>query len=213
MDAINLYAKHMDAIDAHYAALKTIVQKSGEAPEGNCLYYHNTFEVFPHLINKRANLLYLASQTGGKVAEIGLNAGHSAVLLAFLSPSSEITFFDLAEHAYVPACFKYLQETFPNKMTLVTGDSRKTLPPFASANLRTFDLVHVDGGHQEDVFRSDLEAAIRMTKVGGVIIADDTNISYINELLNEKMEDGILSEIKGLLYTIGYEHRAFRKIR
>ncbi len=211
MDAIELYTAHTEAIDAHYDVLKSRIENSGVAPEGNCLYYHNSFNVFPHLINKRANLLYLASKVPpyARIAEIGLNAGHSAVLLTLLRGDSDITFFDLCEHPYVRDCFAYLQSAFPNKMKLIDGDSRTTLPLFSSTHICEYDLVHVDGGHQKEVFANDLECAIRMLKYGGVLIADDTNIDYINELLDVKVRMGILKENKDLLYTVGYEHRAF----
>lgn len=215
MDAIELYSKHSEAIDAHYDALKGVIEKSGVAPEGNCLYYHNSFNVFPHLINKRANLLYLASNVPryAKVAEIGLNAGHSAVLLTILRGDSEITFFDLCEHPYVRDCFAYLRAAFPNKMQLIEGDSRMTLPMFSSSRMAEYDLVHVDGGHQKEVFANDLECALRMLKVGGTLIADDTNIDYISELLEVKVRSGIMKENKDLLFTIGYEHRIFVKVQ
>jgi len=211
MDAIELYTENSEVIDAHYMVLKSRIENSGVAPEGNCLYYHNSFNVFPHLINKRANLLYLASKIPpyARIAEIGLNAGHSAVLLTLLRSDSEITFFDLCEHPYVRGCFAYLQSAFPNKMKLIDGDSRTTLPLFSSTHISEYDLVHVDGGHQKEVFANDLECAIRMLKYGGILIADDTNIDYISELLDVKVRMGILKENKDLLYTVGYEHRAF----
>lgn len=215
MDAIELYTKHTEVIDAHYEALKTRIEKCGESPEGNCLYYHNSFNVFPHLINKRANLLYLASKVPAyaMIAEIGLNAGHSAVLLTLLRDNSEITFFDLCDHPYVRDCFIYLRAAFPNKIQLIEGDSRTTLPLYSSSHIDEYDLVHVDGGHQKEVFANDLECGMRMLKVGGILIADDTNIDYISELLDVKVRANILMEIKDILYTTGYEHRAFKRIR
>ena len=214
MDAIELYTKNSEVIDAHYAVLKSRIENSGVVPEGNCLYYHNSFNVFPHLINKRANLLFLASKLPiyARIAEIGLNAGHSAVLLTLAQSTSELVFFDLCEHPYVRDCFAYLQSAFRNKMQLIDGDSRKTLPLYSSMHMSEFDLVHVDGGHQKEVFSNDLVYAIQILKVGGILIADDTNIDYISELLEAKVHAGILKEIKDLLYTVGYEHRAFVRV-
>ncbi len=216
MDAIELYTTHTETIDAHYEALKATIEKSGVTPEGNCLYFHESFNVFPQLINKRANLLYLASKIPpyARIAEIGLNAGHSAVLLTILRGDSEIVFFDLCEHPYVRDCFAYLRAAFPtNRMRLIDGDSRTTLPLFSSTHVDEYDLVHVDGGHQKEVFANDLECAIRMLKIGGVLIADDTNIDYISELCDVKVSIGILSEVKDLLYTVGYTHRIFKRVR
>lgn len=212
MDPISLYTAQTAVIDGHYDEIKKIIEASNVSPEGNCFYYHDSLQVYPELINKRANLLWLASQPGvNKVLEIGLNAGHSAVLLMLLN-NAQVTFFDIGTHAYMQPCYNYLKSVFPTKsMDLILGDSRQTLGPFTDAHEGEFDLVHVDGGHIYEVFSSDFAHALRLVRVGGVIVVDDTNIPYIHQTVNEMIAAGKVEEVSEVLYTTGYQHRVVRR--
>jgi hypothetical protein len=210
MEAINLYQSNTARINELYASLKVVIESTGVAPEGNCMYYHNSFTVFPELINKRANLLW-AAQGHEEICEIGFNAGHSAALLA-LPNNASITFFDIAEHPYVEPCFQHLCGTLPNKMELIKGDSRVTLPDYLARNGgEQFDLIHVDGGHQENVFVSDFACALKLAKKGALLIVDDTNIPYISAGVDAAIKQGLV-EVVDVLYTIGYEHRIVRRV-
>ena len=50
-----------------------------------------------------------------------------------------------------------------------------------------------------------------LTRVGGILIVDDTNIDYINECTNLYISSGKYKEL-GVLKTVGYEHRILRKL-
>lgn len=210
MESIVLYQNNTQRIDSLYASLKVVIESTGVLPEGNCVYYHNSFHVFPELINKRANILW-AAQDRSAICEIGFNAGHSAVLLA-LPNNAGITFFDIAEHPYVEPCFNHLQRELHNKMTLIKGDSRVTLPAYISSHgCEQFDLIHVDGGHQENVFVSDFACALKLAKKDALIIVDDTNIPYITAGVDLAIKQGLVEPVD-TLYTIGYEHRIVRRV-
>lgn len=210
MEAINLYQSNTVRINELYASLKAVIESTGVVPEGNCMYYHNSFTVFPELINKRANLLW-AAQGRSAICEIGFNAGHSAALLA-LPNNAPITFFDIAEHPYVEPCFQHLCGALPNEMELIKGDSRVTLPDYLARNGgEQFDLIHVDGGHQENVFVSDFACALKLAKKGALLIVDDTNIPYISVGVDAAIKQGLVEAVD-VLYTIGYEHRIVRRV-
>lgn len=209
---INFYTSRIAEIDNHYNALHSILESTCKSPEGNCLYYHESLQIYPELINKRANLLYLAAGPSvTRIAEIGLNAGHSALLLA-LPNNARITFFDINTHVYVKPCFHYLQSQFPDRLELIEGSTLQTLPSYSEKHAGTFDIVHVDGGHTYECFTNDFQCALRMAKVRGIIVVDDTNIPYINSGVEKAIADGIVEPVADLLYTIGYQHRAIRRV-
>jgi hypothetical protein len=113
------------------------------------------------------------------IAEIGFNAGHSCVCLLVLFPESKITVFDLCEHTYTEECFNLLNTLFPNRIKLIKGDSTQTVPLF---NTNDYDLVHIDGGHFEDVPFKDLNNTYNhLLSDTGYIIYDDTH--YKNSIL------------------------------
>jgi predicted O-methyltransferase YrrM len=123
-------------------------------------------------------LLYLAStakRRGARhVGEIGFNAGFSSY--AFLSADSEtrLVSFDLGKRACTQAGKRLIDQRFPDRHTLIFGDSRETVPDFGSRNpaLR-FDLVFIDGGHEYEVAKADIVNMKRLCTEKTLVIMDD----------------------------------------
>lgn len=109
--------------------------------------------------------------------EIGFNAGHSAIAWLHSHPESTLQSFDLCSHAYTAATAEYVRRSFPGRFSLTCGDSTKTLPAFAAANPgKTFDTIHVDGGHSAPIPLSDIRASLSMAHASTKIVIDDTDI-------------------------------------
>lgn len=226
------YKEHEKEIESVYGSLKGIVEGLGVPLEGNCYTYHNTLEVFPELAAKRQNIFRAAQEMSNSaakemsssaaqevsnsaakevsIAELGFNAGHSALLLALGSGGNGcITFYDICSHRYVKPCFEFLKEKFPSAtMKLVPGDSRQTLKD-AVLRGEKYDLFHLDGGHDYEVYMSDLECALHLTKKGGIIIIDDTNVFHIDQGVDKIIQMGLVEEIT-YQATFGYTHRIVR---
>jgi len=216
MDISSLYQTHEETIEKHYGALKQIIEHSGETPEGNCLYYHKTTNIFPELICKRANIFFYA-RDAKKVAEIGVNAGHSATLLHLSAdPTATIVLFDLNEYKYTAPALEYLRTHFPQHAQVIFGDSRTTLVEWLTAHPEekgTFDLVHVDGGHELSCFTSDATHALRLVRVGGILIIDDTQIDYIWDWVKQGVKNGVIEIVQHQLPTVGYSHLVVRRLK
>ncbi len=94
------------------------------------------------------------------------------------------------------------------------GDSTVTMPKWISEREAsvggTYDVVHVDGGHTENCIQNDMKNADILTRAGGILIVDDTNIDYINDCVDLYISSGQYKEL-GVLKTVGYEHRILRK--
>lgn len=215
-DASTKYNAAVPAIEEHVRALEEVIKSTGDALEGNSFYYHNSLTRFEQLLTKQINLFWAGSQAKRRVLEIGFNAGHSALL--FLSAgggANEYTFFDLGGHSYVRPCLEYVRKQFPSiDMTYIEGDSTRTLPEFVAADATkkgTYDLVHVDGGHDRDVVLSDVSVAIDLVAPGGLMILDDTNIVYISQIADACVASGAFVEEK-ILDTVGYQHRILRRV-
>jgi predicted O-methyltransferase YrrM len=109
------------------------------------------------------------------VMEIGFNAGHSAEV--FLQNNKELTLlsFDLGEHNYVISAKEYIDCTYPNRHTLIFGDSRKTIPIYLENNKnKTFDVIFIDGGHDYEIAKSDLDNCLKLANKDTIVILDDT---------------------------------------
>jgi len=117
--------------------------------------------------------------------EIGFNGGHSALLfLSITPPETKIVSFDLGEYAYVFAAKRYIDSVFPGRHTLVTGDSTTTIPNYEEQvahrlkNTETapplkFDLIFIDGGHQDDIPLKDILNSQRLARDDRTIVAID----------------------------------------
>ena len=85
-----------------------------------------------------------------RLLEVGVNAGHSALLALSSSPRLEYYGVDIMAHAYTAECVDFLKGEFPGRVHLFTGDSREVLPWLVSRRAElAFDIFHVDGGHTD----------------------------------------------------------------
>jgi len=199
--------------------LKNIIINSGSNLEGNCFYYHSTLTLFPELYSKQLNLFWCGKQNNTKICEIGLNAGHSAMLLLLGNNIENVNFtiFDIGHHLYTKPCFEYIQKKFSHvNFEYIEGDSTITMPIWIDNNkdlIGKYDLVHVDGGHSEHCISNDMKNANILVRLNGIIIIDDTDVnSIINSYVDLYISKGDYIELE-LLKTYGYPHRIIKKIR
>lgn len=185
-------------------------QKSGVKVEGNSFYDHNNMVIENgSLLPKQMNLFTLG-RTATNVMEIGFNAGHSCLLFLLANSTSKITLFDICEHAYTRPCYEYLQSIFPNRISLIEGDSTITVPDYYSKNAHTkFDLVHIDGCHIPTIAKKDIENSLITTS--DILVLDDTNLPQLNSLFDSLIKENCFEEV--FLYeTVKYQHRIARRV-
>ena len=182
-----------------------ILNRIGERVEGN-LICDITSENLIAEVNKAkiSNLITLAAGCQ-KICEIGVNAGHSLLLMVSTNPSAEYLVFDLGAHTYTRPCVEYIKSQYPStKITEVYGDTKTTLrdsilPEFKKST----DLIHIDGGHDTHTVVNDFIYTQYFLKMGGVIVFDDYNYGNIKEVLDHYKNQKVISAIhkKGLIDT------------
>jgi hypothetical protein len=77
--------------------------------------------------------------------------------------------------------------------------------------LATYDIVHIDGGHEEICIKNDFINVDKLVKLDGYIIIDDTNTPIINSYVNKYLSTNKYIEVD-ILPTTLYPHRIIKKL-
>ena len=128
--------------------------------------------------------------------EIGVNAGHAALVALSANPALIYHGVDINEHKYTAECVRYLSAEFPGRVHFHSGDSREVLPYLAAHRPELdFDIFHVDGGHTDEICRADVGNCLRLANSGRGkhLLLDDINASWIFDVYAEFVSKGFLA--------------------
>ena len=136
----------------------------------------NSFEGYSQEILEQVDdLIYLTNKPNINIMEIGFNAGHSAEIFLKNNKDLTLTSFDLGEHAYVRIAKAYIDTIYPNRHTLILGDSRITIPNYIENNKDTkYDFIFIDGGHDYEIAKADMENCFHLSHKDTIVALDDT---------------------------------------
>ncbi len=146
--------------------------------------------------------------------EIGFNAGHSAEIMLENNPDLNLISFDLGAHPYSLVAKEYIDMKYPGRHTLIIGDSRISIPKFIrDFPGKKFDLLFIDGGHEYEIAKADLENCGHLADKDSIFILDDTVINPDNTMydynvgptraLRELNEKKVLCEVKCIDFRPG----------
>lgn len=212
------YESKRDEMQIYLEDLRNIIINCNSYLEGNCFYHHMTLDIFPDLYSKQLNLFWCGKQANTRICEIGFNAGHSTMLMLLGRDKSHLDFtiFDIGHHKYTKPSFDYIQSKFRNvDFEYIEGDSTITMPEWISNHAElvgTYDVVHVDGGHDDHCILNDMKNTDILVKMNGIVIVDDTNSQIINKYVDLYLSTGRYVELN-LLPSYGYPHRIIKKVK
>ncbi len=183
-------------VTEHISNIAKILDSVGEQVEGNliCDISSDNLKDADNE-SKIYNLLKLAVGKS-RICEIGVNAGHSLLLMVSVNPTAEYLLFDLGGHAYTRPCVEYIKNAYPSaKITEIYGDSNLTLRDYIKTNeLNTFDMIHIDGGHETHTVVNDFIYTQFLLKPDGIVVFDDYNFGNIKEVVDYYVERNVITQ-------------------
>lgn len=207
------YTKLMFSDNKHHldALLKIVTETHVDSNqpgflEGNCMYDNCTTNINESFYNKQLNIFNVV-KNANVALEIGVNAGHSLLVMLLSNPKLKIYSFDILYHPYTRPCVEYLNSQFNNRITLIEGDSKLTLPKFTQNNFTLdIDVFHVDGRHDYET-DYDFINCYELAKNKSVIIWDDSDNYILNTLWNKYIHEDKVEDITNqFLPTYIHQH-------
>jgi len=132
-----------------------------------------------------------------RIAEIGFNAGHSSETFLQTKSDVHVTSFDIMIHSYCAVAKEYIDQKYPNRHTLVRGDSKITVKKFAKKQPKLiFDLIFIDGNHNKKHAQNDIINMEKFSCPHTLLIVDDIDIPSVQRAWDYCVELGIVQQIK-----------------
>ena len=94
----------------------------------------------------------------------------------FTNPFKKIYFkYILRENPYTKESVENLLAKFKSKIKLIKGDTNEIL---GTIDLKNIDYVFLDGGHNYETVKNDLNFCKKILSNNGTVLCDDYNLSY-----------------------------------
>jgi len=180
----------------HIVNIANILNEIGERVEGNLICDISSDNLIDEANRSKIYNLLKLSENKLKICEIGVNAGHSLLLMVSNNPNAEYLILDLNNHGYTKPCIDYIKNAYPStKITEVYGDTKLTLREYIKTKeLNTFDMIHIDGGHDTHTVINDFIYTQQLLSADGVIIFDDYNYNNIKEIIDYYLNKDIITQ-------------------
>lgn len=149
-------------------------------------YYDNYLSHYKKRGDAFVDYYHLLWTIGAKIKpkailEIGCRTGISITQLLsamVLSPPEKVVLCDIFNDGFIsPMLVKMNLQYFNiplDNIQFLKGDSLKIIPEYKKNNPdQQFDYILVDGNHDKDVARKDLENVFKLIKPAGIIVFDD----------------------------------------
>lgn len=162
--------------------------------------YLNAIDYYPYLNSLARDF------KAGRVLEVGVRFGYSAVAFIYGNPIKEYVgiddeLYDATSSTKSRVNLEYLKSIQPVEYTLIKQNTQE-LNDLSFLSSKVFDLIHIDGDHSYEGALTDLKNFWNVLAIGGHMLVDDS-IFYAS--VNTACID-----FAGLIDEPGYNVKTFR---
>jgi glycosyltransferase involved in cell wall biosynthesis len=167
-------------LNIHFQKLSNIVKDTWKP--GQCGSYLIGLDSLDYDVTTypKQKILYDICKKSKNFLEIGMYMGHSALLALLAKDDIKYTGIDICyfDWARTETCAEYMRNAFGERFTFLKGSSIDILPTLQNK----YDVIHVDGNHNPDFVKKEIDIIIENKLLDGVIIFDDYDMikSYID---------------------------------
>ena len=206
-----------EQLQKQFDGIANILNQIGERVEGNLICDVSPNNIVIDRNEEKIHNLQQLSMAKNTICEIGVNAGHSLLIMLEQNPTAEYLLFDLGNHRYTQPCVEYIKMNYPNtKITIIYGDSKKTIPNFINDTpnrMKSFELVHIDGGHGLLEFTSDFYNCRYLASSDGISIFDDYDYNEIRTFINHNLNAATIKKYENPMITETNKHFIYTIVR
>ena len=161
--------------------------------------YNYIKKYFDNNLNKILNVL-----------EIGFLAGHSAEFFLKLNDNIKVTSIDVGAFQSVDCGKRYINLNYPNRHTLIKGDSKIKLKSINQNN--KYDIIFIDGSYKYEDLKQDIANCKLFSKSNTLLIFNNVlkhkeYVKYWNKdpiiVWNESKDDKLVEEFEQIDIEVG----------
>jgi len=198
-------SKHFDPISVIYHTMDWALRWHGNAGQ-----HHGTGWIEGYCTPSQALLLGSFGRLlrPRLVCEIGFNAGHSAASWLMSHSNARVMSFDLGEHSYHEKAREAVRSLFPDRHSVITGDSAATVVEAAQTMAEkaqeskfttttdgiACDVVYVDGNHEYEGALHDIINMMRLSHDRTVLIVDDAHHNDVKKAWDRVSSQGWVTQ-------------------
>ena len=167
------YKEKLDENFHHFLELQKIMEYYGFPEGGGSYMMDGQTSEYCSLMFDKQELLFNTSINSDKILEVGVYAGHSCFIMLLANENSTIDAIDPG-YPFTEPCVKYLNKNFNDRINYIPGLSHEELPKLSNG---VYDLIHIDGMHDPEYIRNEMEICLSLKKDVCVLVVDDIHLA------------------------------------
>jgi len=195
----------------HFVNLQNIIKQHGGIRkfEQSYLIDGMTLDYCPKMYDKQSSL-YNITKSKKRIFQVGINTGHSLLIMLLASKEAMFDVFDVIQYGYTLPCIAYLNEYFSNRIFFHMGYPKFTLPHFIEITDKIYDLfllsnVYIYPSYLDII----LKCALSKTNWQSHIVIDNYDYNEIKSICDKYEELHLITTFENISSDCLHRHKIF----